>query len=60
MSWRDKIKRVDEVIEELGLTRAKDTKVGNAFYRGVSGGERRRVSIGVELITRPSELALIV
>ncbi|KAI9029130.1 ABC-2 type transporter-domain-containing protein [Hyaloraphidium curvatum] len=33
----------------LGLTKAKDTIVGDAFLRGVSGGERRRVSVGEQL-----------
>ena len=37
MSIKQKIRRVDEVIEELGLRRARNTKVGNVFYRGVSG-----------------------
>ena len=58
MTWRQKIARVDEVIEELGLTRVKDTKIGTIFFRGVSGGERRRVSIGVELLKRPKLLFL--
>jgi ABC-type glutathione transport system ATPase component len=32
--------------------------VGNEFIRGVSGGERKRVNIGMELITSPSVLFL--
>eukprot|EP01126_Amoeba_proteus_P053668 TRINITY_DN6556_c0_g1_i1.p1 TRINITY_DN6556_c0_g1~~TRINITY_DN6556_c0_g1_i1.p1 ORF type:complete len:592 (-),score=86.96 TRINITY_DN6556_c0_g1_i1:97-1872(-) len=50
--------RVESVITELGLQRAKDTRIGNSFSRGVSGGERRRVSIGMELVTHPSLLML--
>ena len=33
-------------------------KVGNQFIRGVSGGERKRTNIGVELIVSPSLLFL--
>uniref|UniRef100_A0A2C9JT18 ABC transporter domain-containing protein n=1 Tax=Biomphalaria glabrata TaxID=6526 RepID=A0A2C9JT18_BIOGL len=55
----EKIKeRVDLVIAELGLTQAADTKVGNDSIRGLSGGERRRVSIGIQLLILPSVLVL--
>ncbi len=42
------------MIEELGLEKVRDSKVGGQFVRGISGGERKRVSIGCELITDPS------
>ncbi|CAK4186532.1 unnamed protein product [Aphanomyces euteiches] len=34
------------VVEQLGLSNCKDTIVGNAMLRGVSGGERKRVTLG--------------
>lgn len=37
---------------------ATDTKVGNVFMKGLSGGQKRRVSVGVELFSRPSILLL--
>ncbi|XP_063297536.1 ATP-binding cassette sub-family G member 8 [Pelobates fuscus] len=51
-------KRVEEVIAELRLRPCANTKVGNEFTRGVSGGERRRVSIGVQLLWNPGILIL--
>jgi len=51
-------KKVDYVIEELGLQACADTPVGNEFVRGVSGGERKRVNIGMELILDPPVLFL--
>ncbi|KAJ1274764.1 hypothetical protein BS78_05G086400 [Paspalum vaginatum] len=48
----------EAVIAELGLAACADTVVGNAFVRGVSGGERKRVSIGHELLVNPSLLIL--
>ncbi|EJD01729.1 uncharacterized protein FOMMEDRAFT_126887 [Fomitiporia mediterranea MF3/22] len=46
----------DNVVEMLGtvfgLKHVKNTKVGNASIRGVSGGERKRVSIAEALATR--------
>ncbi|XP_006909754.1 ATP-binding cassette sub-family G member 8 [Pteropus alecto] len=51
-------KRVDEVIAELRLRQCANTRVGNAYLRGVSGGERRRVSIGVQLLWNPGILIL--
>ncbi|XP_012942207.2 ATP-binding cassette sub-family G member 8 [Aplysia californica] len=52
------VDRVDRVIQELGLKHVADTKVGNATQRGLSGGERRRVSIGIQLLILPSILLL--
>nr|XP_043884142.1 broad substrate specificity ATP-binding cassette transporter ABCG2-like [Solea senegalensis] len=49
---------VEEDIQDLGLTDCANTKIGTEFIRGVSGGERKRCSIGMELITSPSLLFL--
>uniref|UniRef100_A0A8C2AUV6 ATP-binding cassette, sub-family G (WHITE), member 2c n=1 Tax=Cyprinus carpio TaxID=7962 RepID=A0A8C2AUV6_CYPCA len=57
-SSADKQMRVDSVIQELGLKDCADTKIGTMFLRGVSGGEKKRCSIGMELITAPSLLFL--
>ncbi|XP_050981640.1 broad substrate specificity ATP-binding cassette transporter ABCG2c isoform X1 [Labeo rohita] len=57
-SSADKEMRVDSVIQELGLKDCADTKIGTMFLRGVSGGEKKRCSIGMELITSPSLLFL--
>jgi len=58
VSRAEKEKLVDELLKELGLTKAAKTKIGNEEVRGVSGGEKRRVSIGVEMIHRPRVLFL--
>lgn len=49
---------VSRVISLLGLEAHANTKVGNAFVRGLSGGQIRRVSIGFELIASPKLLFL--
>ena len=46
------------VARALGLGHVLDSLVGNEFARGVSGGERRRVSIATELLAAPSLLFL--
>ncbi|XP_039088337.1 ATP-binding cassette sub-family G member 8 [Hyaena hyaena] len=51
-------KRVDDVIAELRLRQCAHTRVGNVYLRGVSGGERRRVSIAVQLLWNPGILIL--
>nr|CAB3219644.1 ATP-binding cassette sub-family G member 2-like [Phallusia mammillata] len=58
ISHNVKSKRIDEVLFDLGLTGCADTKIGNEMIRGVSGGEKKRASIGMELITSPSVLFL--
>eukprot|EP01017_Pseudomicrothorax_dubius_P039502 TRINITY_DN606_c0_g1_i3.p1 TRINITY_DN606_c0_g1~~TRINITY_DN606_c0_g1_i3.p1 ORF type:complete len:330 (+),score=54.36 TRINITY_DN606_c0_g1_i3:124-990(+) len=49
---------VNAVISQLGLEKCADTKIGNHLVRGISGGEKKRTAIGVELITNPSLLFL--
>ena len=46
------------MIERLGLRACRDTYVGGKYIKGLSGGERKRTSIGYELITRPSLVLL--
>ncbi|KAI9016894.1 P-loop containing nucleoside triphosphate hydrolase protein [Hyaloraphidium curvatum] len=45
--------RVVEVLEMLKLEKAADTIVGNSELKGISGGERKRLAIGMELISNP-------
>jgi len=50
---------VEEIILELGLKECAGTRVGDGFRKGgCSGGERRRVSIGVQMLRNPSVLFL--
>ncbi|KAG0233467.1 hypothetical protein BGW42_007424 [Actinomortierella wolfii] len=58
MSNADKAARVNAVMHELGLTHIKHTKVGGTVIRGISGGEKRRVTIAIELLSSPSVLLL--
>jgi ABC-type multidrug transport system ATPase subunit/pSer/pThr/pTyr-binding forkhead associated (FHA) protein len=49
----ERLLRVEEVIQELGLTGYGDTRISR-----LSGGQRKRVSVGIELLTKPSLLFL--
>jgi ABC-type multidrug transport system ATPase subunit len=49
---------VRSTIADVGLQDAVDTPIGNWHQRGLSGGEKRRVSIAVELLCRPRLLFL--
>lgn len=53
MSNQQKKAFVDDLIRKLGLSSAKDTRVGDQKNRGISGGERKRLSLGCELISTP-------
>ncbi|NXJ69342.1 ABCG2 protein, partial [Rostratula benghalensis] len=55
---QEKNERVNQIINELGLGKVADSKVGTQFTRGVSGGERKRTNIGMELIMDPAILFL--
>jgi ABC-type multidrug transport system ATPase subunit len=43
---------VQDLLEQLGLSRAAETIVGGSKVRGISGGERKRLSIAVEMICK--------
>ncbi|MDH5598097.1 MAG: ATP-binding cassette domain-containing protein, partial [Cyclobacteriaceae bacterium] len=49
-------KRVMEVLESLGLDQRKDLKVGNPLEKTISGGQRKRLNIALELIREPAVL----
>jgi ABC-type multidrug transport system ATPase subunit len=50
--------KVENIIRDLKLTKCQNTYIGGYLIKGVSGGERKRTSIGVELITNPSLIFL--
>ncbi|CAF3193044.1 unnamed protein product [Rotaria socialis] len=58
LSASDKRVRVSTVITELSLEACADTRVGTEFLRGISGGEKKRTCIGMELVLSPNILFL--
>ena len=50
--------RVEQLVRDLKLTSCQHTYIGSNILKGVSGGERKRVCIGVELIADPPVLIL--
>ncbi|KAH9772041.1 ABC transporter G family member 21 [Citrus sinensis] len=58
LTREEKIEQAEMVIMELGLTRCRNSVVGGPLFRGISGGERKRVSIGQEMLVNPSCLLL--
>jgi ABC-type multidrug transport system ATPase subunit len=55
---RDFRQKAQQLINDLQLDHCANTLIGDSFNRGISGGERRRTSIGVELISDPMLLFL--
>ncbi|CAF1924442.1 unnamed protein product [Brassica napus] len=58
LSKKKKQARAQALIDQLGLRNAATTVIGDEGHRGVSGGERRRVSIGIDIIHDPIVLFL--
>ena len=48
--------KVDDTLKKLEITAAENTIIGGYAMRGVSGGERKRVAIGVEMLKNPKVL----
>lgn len=60
MTRKEKEARVDAVLEQLGLTECQNILIGDELLgmKGVSGGQKRRVSIGIELVKEPRAIFL--
>lgn len=58
LSRDEKVHHVERVISELGLNRCRNSMIGGPLFRGISGGEKKRVSIGQEMLINPSLLLL--
>ncbi|KAJ0089186.1 hypothetical protein Patl1_32135 [Pistacia atlantica] len=58
MSKPDKVLVIERVIESLGLQTVRDSLVGTVEKRGISGGQRKRVNVGIEMVIEPSLLIL--
>ncbi|KAF7126735.1 hypothetical protein RHSIM_Rhsim11G0138600 [Rhododendron simsii] len=58
MSKSEKKERAEITIREMGLHDCMNTRIGGWGTKGLSGGQRRRVSICIEILTRPKLLFL--
>jgi ABC-type multidrug transport system ATPase subunit len=60
VSAEERNNKIESVITELGLEKVADTVVGGPSFgkRGLSGGEKKRVAIAIELVNDPSILFL--
>lgn len=56
MSKRTKLGRAEEIIRMLGLEDCADNLVGGPLLKGISGGEKRRLSLAVEMLNDPAVL----
>ena len=58
MSEKDIVAHVNKTLKDLGLDAAKDLKVGSPINKYISGGQRKRLNIALELIREPAVLFL--
>jgi ABC-type multidrug transport system ATPase subunit len=58
LSKHQRDERVEELLTEFGLAQASNTYIGGPTMQGISGGQRRRVSIAIEMLSEPSCLLL--
>ncbi|TXG53959.1 hypothetical protein EZV62_019215 [Acer yangbiense] len=58
MSSSEKKERAETTIREMGLQEAMNTRIGGWGCKGLSGGQKRRVTICIEILTRPKLLFL--
>jgi len=58
MTKEEKVRRAEEVLLKMGLKDCADRLIGSDLKKSISGGERRRVSIAVQILTDPRVLLL--
>lgn len=58
MSKEEKNRRAEEILLKMGLKECADNLIGNELIKGISGGEKRRVSIAIQILTDPKVLLL--
>ncbi|KAK5221351.1 hypothetical protein LTR72_006911 [Exophiala xenobiotica] len=58
VTHKERCQRVNHVLEDLGLTHCADTRIGDSLHKGCSGGERRRTTVAIQLLTDSSVLFL--
>ena len=56
--FAEKAELVEKMLDDLGLMDCADTLIGDEMIRGISGGEKKRTSIGIELVMRPKLIFL--
>eukprot|EP01041_Mallomonas_annulata_P010873 gene10873-22707_t len=55
---QERLTREKEVLELMGISYCSEVIIGDSRHKGISGGERKRVAVAVELLTRPKLLFL--
>jgi ABC-type multidrug transport system ATPase subunit len=50
--------QVDQLLHDMGLTGCADTQVGNEFRKGLSGGQKRRLSVALAVVKKPKVIFL--
>jgi ATP-binding cassette subfamily G (WHITE) protein 2 len=50
--------RVQSLLKMLGIDHVKDSLVGNAMIKGISGGQKKRLSVAVEIVNLPNFIFL--
>lgn len=58
LSDEERVKKRKNMVEQLKLQRAENNFIGGIFIKGISGGEKRRLNLGVELLSDPKILFL--
>jgi len=58
MTFQEAAILVDDVMDVLGLTELRDSIIGDENIRGISGGQRKRVNVAIEVVAKPTLLFL--
>lgn len=57
-SKEQKLEKVNSILTNLNLGSCADSKIGNEIIKGISGGEKRRLSLALEIISEPKIIFL--
>lgn len=54
----ERMRRIDDLLSSFGLRNQADTIIGTPIRKGISGGQKRRLSVASQLVTAPKILFL--
>jgi len=56
LSSKERLERVEDVMRQVGLKKCENTLIGGEKLKGISGGEKKRLSFASEVLTNPAIL----
>jgi ABC-type multidrug transport system ATPase subunit len=58
VSWEERETRINKLLADFGIAHVKDSPIGGPMLKGISGGQKKRVALAIEVLAEPRLLLL--